>query len=178
MTEGLEPATAQKTVLTWTAWVWHRIVEATMALLLFYAVVQLSERMNQQERESLPASSWFKVNEIYVPDHAQGSNPPVIYDRTVFALFRGFFVVEVQKQLDNGLWWSACSGSGVSDYEPGEAIPDNTVTWEWFVTRPCPVPPGIYRLRVSWEMKVPGWPTKNTVALSNTFTVYSNGAPD
>lgn len=146
--------------------------EFVVAFLLFYIVVDLSNRFAEQQQAMVPADSWFKVNEIFVPDHKSGSNPLMVYDRQIFENFRGFFIVEVQQQLANGLWFSACSGSGVSDYEISEAIPDSTVTWEWFVFRPCPVPPGAYRLRASWEMRKSGWPTKETVSLSNVFKVY------
>lgn len=146
--------------------------EAIIAFLLFYMVIQLSERFAQQQQAMVPADAWFRVNEVFVPDHKSGSNPALIYDRTILENFRGFFVVEVQQQLDNGLWFSICSGSGLSDYEVGEAIPDNTVTWDWFVTRPCDVPPGTYRVRTSWELKRIGWPTKEAVSLSNVFKVY------
>jgi hypothetical protein len=150
--------------------------EFVVAILLFYAVIQFSDRIEQRSRSELPASAWFKVNEIYVPDHVVGSNPPVIYDRVILENFRGFFVVEVQKKLDNGLWWSACSGSGVSDYHISDALPaNNTVDWEWFVSRPCVVPAGIYRLRVSWEMKRSDWPVKSVVSLSNEFLVVEPG---
>lgn len=157
---------------SWHKWFGRILLEVSMAVFLFYAVVQFSDRINSYQRAMVSADSWFRVNEVFVPDHAWGSNPPVIYDRAILENFRGFFVVEVQKQLENGLWWSACSGSGVSDYETGEIIPDNTVTWVWFVNRQCAVPPGIYRLRTSWEMKRPGWPIKAVVSVSNTFTVY------
>lgn len=161
--------------ITWREFVWHRFTELVMAAILFYGVTEFSERMDQREQDMTPASAWFKVNEVYVPDHEVGSNPPVIYDRQIIESFRGFFLVEVQRKLENGLWWSACSGSGISDYEAGEAIPSNTVDWNWFVYRDCPVPPGIYRLRTSWEMKRPGWPVKNVVSLSNEFTVVAPG---
>lgn len=170
MIEGHAAPKPQKP--SWREFIWHRFTEVVMAVLLFYAVVQLSDRINQSDRALLPASSWFRVNEVYVPDHKSGSNPPVIYDRQINEDFRGFFVIEVQKKLDNGLWWSACSGSGVSDYEAGESIPSNTVTWEWYVSRPCAVPPGVYRLRSSWEMKRPDWPIKSVVNLSNEFRIY------
>ncbi len=156
----------------WGEWTWHRFVEVVMAVLLFYAIIQFADRINQNDRAMLPANAWFRVNEVYVPNHKSGSNPPVIYDRQIMEEFRGFFVVEVQKKLENGLWWSACSGSGVNDYQPGDALPSNTVDWEWYVSRPCPVPPGIYRLRSSWEMKRPDWPIKSVVNLSNEFWIY------
>ena len=66
---------------------------------------------------------------------------------------------------------AACSGSGASDYEQTDAIPDRTVEFSWFVNRDCNINPGTYRLRVSWDMRRVGWPTKTTVALSNIFEV-------
>lgn len=161
--------------MTWAEWTRRRAGELAIALILFYALVQFSERLNKREQFMVPAESWFRVNQVHVPDHVMGSNPPVIYDRRVVEGFRGFYVVEVQRQLDNGLWWSSCSGSGVADYEPGEAIPNNTVSWEWYISRPCAVPPGVYRLRTSWEMKRPGWPVKSVVNLSNEFAVVAPG---
>ncbi len=155
-----------------SVWVRRRLGELVMAALLAFVVVQFAERINERDMNMVPADAWFRVNEVYVPDHVSGSNPSVIYDREIFENFRGFYIVEVQRKLENGLWWSECSGSGVSDYEKGEAIPDNTVDWVWYISSECTVPPGIYRLRSSWEMKRPDWPTKNVVALSNEFRVY------
>ena len=165
-----------KTPIVWRDAVWHRFVEATMAVLLFYAIIQFSDRIDQRSRSQVPASSWFKVNEIYVPDHEKDSNPPVIFDRQVLENFRGFYVIEVQQKIENGLWWSSCSGSGVSDYEKQGPVAPHTIDWEAFISRPCHVAPGIYRLRVSWEMKRPDWPIKSVVSLSNEFLVVEPGA--
>lgn len=176
MTEDFPKAPLPKQERTWGTFLWQFSVEFTMAVFLFYAFIHFSIRIDERNQAAVPASSWFKVNEVYVPDHEIGSNPPVVYDRVILEDFRGFFLVEVQKKLDNGLWWSACSGSGVSDYMVGESMPaNNTVTWEWFVSRPCPVPAGIYRLRTSWEMKRDRWPTKSVVNLSNEFLVVEPG---
>ena len=146
--------------------------EIVLAFLLFYMVVDLSGRFTARQQAMIPADAWFTVNEIYVPDHKQGSNPLLIYDYETLEPFQGFIVIEVQQQLSNGLWFSACSGSGVKNYEVNETIPENTVTWEWFILRPCDVPGGTYRLRVSWQLKKLGWPTKELVVLSNIFKVY------
>lgn len=146
--------------------------EILVATFLFYAVVNVSAKINDSDQAAVPAEAWFRVNEVYVPDFHEGENPKIIYDRQVIEPFRGFYVVEVQKQLNNGLWWSACSGSGVSDYEVGEAIPQNTVRWDWYISRPCHVEPGTYRLRSSWELRRPGWPAKQLINLSNEFHVF------
>lgn len=155
----------------WFNWTKARLAEAALAVFIVFLIVQFRAQIDQRDREALPASAWFQVNEIFVPDFRTGENPDMIYDRTIREDFRGFFVAEVQEQQPNGLWFAACSGSGASDYEQTDVIPDRTVSWEWFLNRECDVSPGTYRLRVSWDMRKPGWPTKTTVALSNIFTV-------
>ena len=155
----------------WFVWFKHRIAEASLAAFVVFLIVQFKDQIDARQRDALPASAWFQVNEIFVPDFRAGENPEMIYDRTVREDFRGFFVVEVQQQQANGLWFAACSGSGASDYEQTDAIPDRTVDFSWFVNRDCSLNPGTYRLRVSWDMRRVGWPTKTTVALSNIFQI-------
>lgn len=155
----------------WFVWFKHRIAEAALAAFVVFLIVQFKDQIDARQRDALPASAWFQVNEIFVPDFRVGENPEMIYDRTVREDFRGFFVVEVQQQQSNGLWFAACSGSGASDYEQTDVIPDRTVEFSWFVNRDCNINPGTYRLRVSWDMRRVGWPTKTTVALSNIFEV-------
>lgn len=155
----------------WFEWTKTRLGEAALAVFIVFLVIQFKGQMDLRAKQAIPASAWFEVNEIFVPDHRVGENPEILYDRTIREDFRGFFVAEVQRMEDSGLWFAACSGSGASDYDTSDVIPNRTVTWEWFLNRECAVDPGVYRLRVSWEMKRVGWPTKTTVALSNTFTV-------
>lgn len=154
----------------------RRLMEVSIALLLSASVVSLSDRIRYVERVRLPPSAWFQINEVFVPDHRVGSNPKMIYDRTVRERFRGFWIVEVQRfepgGRDTDLFSPACSGSGISEYEPADYIPDNTVTWQWFIGRECDVPPGQYRLRVTISMKRPGWPEKEIAPVySNMFRV-------
>lgn len=157
-------------LMSWSFW-FRRIVEITVALLLAFVVIQLSASVNDRQRGLLPASTWFVVNEIYVPDHGSGSNPLMIYDRVIRENFRGFWVVEVQSVNPNGLFQNVCSGFGTNDYDTSEIIVDDKVRWVWFVGRECAVPAGDYRLRVSYTLKKPGWPEKEVWAVSNVFTV-------
>lgn len=148
-----------------------RLAEVTVALLLFYLVVNSVAYVREYRRSAVPASAWFEVFELFVPDHEKGSNPLVIYDRTIHEAFRGFWIVEVQRRDSEELAWTECSGAGLNDYEPTDILPERGVTWEWFLGRPCTVGPGSYRLRVSYEMTKPNWPTKHMVVVSNTFRV-------
>lgn len=141
------------------------------------AVIQISTKETLRQRDLLPAESWFVVNEVYVPDFRAGENPSLIYNRTIREDFTGFWIVEVQRKQPDGLWATACSGNGISEYDKTEVIPNNTVTWEWFIGRPCPPTPGVHRLRVTYTMKRPGWPEKRLFTTSNEFRVRGPGAP-
>lgn len=149
----------------------RRLTELMAAVVIVAGILYIANQISQRQRANLPAEAWFVVNEIFVPDHVQGSNPQLIYDRTILAPFLGFWVVEVQKQEENGLFSLVCQGSAISDYTPDDYIPENKVTWEWLIGKPCEIPPGKYRLRASWKMKRADWPEKQYVALSNIFEV-------
>lgn len=152
-------------------WWRSRFFEFVAAVVLAFAIVQLSNIVGQRQKDLLPPTAWFAVHEIFVPDHTMGSNPLVIYDRTIRQDFVAFWIVEVQRVTDDGLFAHVCSGWGQSAYEQGEIIQEDRVTWEWLIGRPCVVEPGEYRLRVSWTMKRPGWPEKELVTTSNLFRV-------
>lgn len=154
---------------------WDRIrvrtAEATVALFLASIMIQIVTFVLEERQKSVPASEWLTINEIFVPDHMIGTNPPVIYDREVFEQFRGFKLVEVQLLDINGLMFTECSEVEVNEYFPADIIPGKTVSWEWLVGHPCQVGPGVYRLRVSYELRREGWPEKRIVVLSNVFTI-------
>lgn len=155
---------------TW-AWWKLRLFETGIALVLSTSLIAVSGVVADRQKGAIPAAAWLRVNEVYVPDHPSGSNPAMIYDRVIGDSFEGFWIVEVQRQTYTGLWGTVCSGSGVSQYVPGKVIENNTVTWDWFVGDACPVPPGLYRLRITYTLSKPGWPPKRVFALSNEFKV-------
>lgn len=154
-------------------WRW-RGLELTIAGMLLVCAIYIFDNLQQRQRAGVPAENWFRVNSIFVPDHANGENPPMTYDRTISEQFQGFWVVEVQR-LDHatGGFVPQCSGAGVSDYEPADYIPENIVKMEWFIGKNCDEsPPGEYRVRASWTLRRPGWPEKTVVAYSNLYKVY------
>jgi hypothetical protein len=149
----------------------RRIGEIAASLVIVFAVVQLSEAIGDRSRSTVPASDWFVVNEIYVPDHEAGADPRMIYDRTIKEDFVGFWIAEVQRVKPGGLFQHECSGFGVVPYTTDDTIENDEVSWSWFMGRDCDVPPGRYRIRATYTMKRPGWPEKETSATSNLFTV-------
>lgn len=154
-------------------WWKARAVETAVALFIVSAVISLSGTIADRQKELLPASAWFTVNEIYVPDFEVGALPDMIYDRVIHENFDGFWIVEVQKKTTNGMWATACSGNGVNEYDPEEVIPDNTVSWNWFIGRNCAVDPGSYRLKMTINLTRPSWPDKRLFSLSNQFQVLT-----
>lgn len=154
-------------------WLWwkHRFFELLAALGMTAFVVVISQSVANRQREVVPSSAWFQVNEIFVPDHRQGQDPILVYDRNVIEPFEGFVIIEVQEQSSKGFWVSTCSGSTIRDFSPGEIIQNNTVTWSWFVGSQCEPRAGVFRLRVTYTMTRPGWPAKRVFVLSNAFTV-------
>ena len=153
-----------------------RLAEVAVALLIVSLIFPLIDRVQLMRRYQVPASQWIAVNSIYVPDFAAGSDPLMTYDRRIIEEFQGFWVVEVQQHDPaSGAFILRCSGSGVNDYEPQDYIPENVVSWSWFIGKPCnDLPPGDYRLRTSWVLKRPDWPEKQIVAYSNMFKVLPN----
>jgi hypothetical protein len=161
---------------------WDRIkirtAEVAVALFLASVTIQVVTFAHEQRRDSVPATKWFKVNEVFVPDHTVGQNPPVIYDRMVFEGFRGFKLAEVQRRDIDGLMFTECSGAEINEYAVEDVIPEKTVSFDWLVGRPCAVGPGTYRLRISYDLRRDGWPPKQLSVLSNVFTVTAPDASD
>ncbi len=148
-----------------------RLLELAVATVLVVGIIYVSNTFTVQYRRSVTPAAWFIVNEIFVPDHAAGSNPDMLYDRLVRQPFTGFRVVEVQREEENGLFSSTCQGSGITSYDTDDFNFDNKVKWNWFVGEACRTEPGQYRLRVKWTIRAEGWPEKQVVATSNIFSV-------
>lgn len=159
------------------SWWRDRVIELTVGCMAAFLIVQTISYREAQERLKVPPEAWFEVHDIYVPDHEIGSNPLMVYDRSIYVDHRGFWIAEVQRRnrTADDMFFNACSGSGVDQYETTDVIPDDTVSWEWFFGRPCVVGPGTYRIQLTREMTRPEWPPKRSVAYSNTFTVYPAG---
>lgn len=153
---------------TWKHWV----AEIGAAVVIASAAIYLADNLKQSIRAGVSSSAWFQINDIYVPNFHSGDNPEVTYDRVIREPFRGFWVVEMQRQTETGAFSLECTGSGVNDYEPADYIPNNLVRLEWFVGKECRnVPVGTYRIRASWVMRRPDWPQKTAVEYSNMFQV-------
>ena len=162
---------------SWSFWR-LRLIELTVAILVTAAIIQIvearnarEERRERVEREQTPVSAWFEVNEVFVPDHEVGEDPVVIYDRTVHERVVGFWIAEVQRLGENGALTNVCPGSGVAEYDPGEALDAPSITLSWYMDRQCNLGPGQYRIKTVYTFSKPDWPDKELTTASNVFTV-------
>lgn len=160
-------------------WILGRFVEIGIAFTLVLILTSHLQQREEDRFESIPATEWFEVTEVFVPDHEVGADPLVVYDRYIKRDFTAFWVVEVQRrdgQLDQERFFASCSGSGTNQYETTDYLEPSDVTWTWFIGRECHVRPGSYRLVVTYDMRVPEFDrVKRYKVLSNVFQVYAPG---
>lgn len=150
----------------------YRAAEFSVAVILFSSALYLTDYFQQRSRADVPAANWFTVNDIFIPDFRRGENPIITYDRTIKEPFEGFWVIEIERFLPDGRTILECTGSGTNDYEVANYIPENKVSFQWFIGKRCDaMPAGEYRMRGSWKMKRPGWPEKQIIRHSNVFRV-------
>lgn len=126
-------------------------------------------------RESTPATEWFSVRNISVPDFVKGDDPAVVYDREIRQPFSATWNVEVHPATASSDY-PVCTGSGTNLYKPNETLPENGVTLSWLVGRVCDLPEGQYNLEVNYEIRPAGYPAKQYSATSNIFRVLPEGA--
>lgn len=160
-------------------WWRRRAIELAVALAVSTGVIHLGSAVSNRQKELTPPNAWLGVREIYVPDFKLGDWPSLIYDREIRENFNGYWIVEVQRQTSSeDLWTTECSGDGINEYDPSEIIPNNTVSWVWFVGTDCEslMEPGLHRLKVSYSMTRPGWPEKRLTVFSNLFEVLAANA--
>lgn len=154
-------------------WWKMKFFEVVVSGMLISLVISASQMVSQRQKDLLPASSWFDVVEVFVPDHVAGSNPILTYDREIRETFTGFWIAEVQELTPNGRFRHECSGSGINVYEEDEILIDDSVDWDWFIGNECAVDPGTYRLRVNYTLRRVGWPEKELTVTSNLFRVLA-----
>ena len=83
-------------------------------------------------KDNAPATDWFVVRNVSVPDFIAGSDPPVNYDRVIKKEFFGRWSVEVHGTTQSTNY-AICTGSGQNHYEPTETLPDTGVSMSWFM---------------------------------------------
>jgi hypothetical protein len=120
------------------------------------------------ERAIAPASDWFEVHTLHIPDHEIGTNPVVDFTRTIKQRLAGQWSVETQK-LIGARWRTVCRDGDLSFYSPDEDLP-NPVRLNWFRGR-CNEVVGEQRLQVVWMFVDQTGQTRAVLRESNTYKV-------
>ncbi len=140
-------------------------IALVIAVIANYAWSVYSE--HQKEKE--PPTNWLYVQNLNVADGiSMDPNIPVVYNRAVRRPFVGQWFAEVKNADTQAL---VCNGSGTNFYEPKDTIPESSVTLDWFIGKPCPLPSGQYYIETTYKIKPDSYPEKTYQVVSNIFTV-------
>lgn len=158
----------------WLALLLAFIVSAVLIGWQTYAERQY-ERQMLAERIAEPAETWLYIRNVAVPDHIEGENPVITYDRDIRRNVRASWVAEVHSVTPEGLFLT-CTGNGTNSYKVNERLPEAGVSLEWFMGKNCDLKAGRYIIETEWFLHIDGYPEKVTSFVSNPFSVLPRGA--
>ena len=105
-----------------------------------------------------PASYWYEVDHLSVPNVRSGEMPIVIMERNIHRDFEGVWQVGIWR-AGRGGWISQCSTHPHEhDYRTDEVDPD-PMPLDWYVGYDAAcydLPPGIYRMDTKWQVNPHG----------------------
>lgn len=133
--------------LAWTAWqdIHIRYMETKAELATVY-------------RETAPASDFFEVSDVRIPDHAEGDDPLVLYLRDIHRDFTGdWFITLFPEDRPTRI---ACDGAGRFRYRSNVELSDNQMPLSRFIGKQCGLPAGCYFGLARWEIRPDGFPMK------------------
>ena len=163
---------------TWRGYVAVRrhILEFAIAWLLFIGVILTYNYLSQLERDRAPITDYFEVRQIGVPDFPLGTNPVIIYDRSVNKAFRGSYTVEVQ-EAGTLQPLPECTGSAEVNYDPDKQLPVGGPTLFWFIGHSCIIPIGSYRIEACWDIHRDRATEVHYCKPSAIFSVFDPSSP-
>lgn len=146
---------------------WMNVILIAMALMFMTTYVE------QYLRDTAPATEYFEVYQIGIPNFPEGYNPAIIYDRVVRKPFSGEFTAEIQGA---GTLAVVCPSTKKFNYDPDKKLPKGGVTLSWLMYREplpdCNPEPGSYRVNICWTIERYRTTPARYCANSNVFTVY------
>lgn len=146
--------------------------------LIITSLYYVTDRVQQFYRDRAPASDYFIVNQIGIPNHTEGTNPIITYDRTVVQPFSGEWTAEIQHA---GTLQAVCASTKTTIYDPEKELPEGGPTLSWLMFREplpdCSPPPGDYRVHICWTIDRLDAVDVRMCAHSNVFTVRSKRIP-
>jgi hypothetical protein len=146
--------------------------DVSYILLIGALLMWITTQVQQHFRNTAPASDYFEVNQIGVPNFTVGENPKILYDRVVKQDFTAEFTAEIQ---DASSLQPVCTSTKTVNYTPEKELPVDGPTLSWLMYRePLPdcVPPvGTYRVHICWTIERLNAIPVRMCAHSNTFSV-------
>lgn len=141
-------------------------------LVIGASMMWLTTQVKQYMRNDAPASDYFIVSQIGIPNFTVGENPLVLYDRTVLQDFTAEFTAEIQ---DASTLQAVCTSTKTVNYSPDKDLPEGGPTLSWLMYREplpdCNPPVGTYRVHICWTIdRVEAVPVR-MCEHSNTFSV-------
>ncbi len=121
-----------------------------------------------------PASHWFEVRSISVSDSVVGVAPGMSVDRVIHRPFQADWIATVMRVEAGGGNSTLCTARGGNDYRPTASLPANLNLDWWTWPRKCDLPPGEYRLKTLWVLRLPEGATKEVRVMSDTFKIKAN----
>ncbi len=140
----------------------------SVAAALFVVGAAVATWVLQVDNATAPASAWFTVDKMIVPDHKAGENPDIEFERTIKRNMSGRWAVETQS-YNGSRWVTVCRGSGLSNYSVDEDLP-RPITLDWF-RGACDEKPGLQRLQTVWLFSDEEGLTRSVISESNEYTV-------
>lgn len=116
----------------------------------------------------VPASIWFKVDQVHVFDAKAGEPPVMAVERTIRRPFKARWIAEVERW--NGkrfVLLYGCTGRGENNYSPENDLPDPLDLSWWIYPARCNLAPGQYRIETRWTLSG----GQEVRSLSNIFAV-------
>lgn len=117
---------------------------------------------------------WLVVRKVNISDATEGQSPRMDVDRVIRQRFRGTWLADVSRREGAG-YVAVCSGSGQSNYVPGDQLPVNLDLDWWTYPVRCHLPPGCYEVDTVWTIRPPSVPPMEVRAVSNEFCIKPRG---
>lgn len=145
------------------------ITFGVLAALMGYVAIQTWKAMT-------PGEDWIEIKNLYVEDAQPGEDPRIVYDRVLHHDTPGQWAVNVFRYEDEKdvIGTVYCSGSGVSTYKAGRALPPTATRLSWLMgreDRPCVLAKGVYRATITIIITPDGYQAKTIEKESNYFLV-------
>lgn len=153
-------------------------IYAVVAALIVVAVWFQYAWVKQSAR---PATDWFEVETLNIPDFIAGNAPSIAYQREIRKSFAGSYKIAIIQAAPGDIGAITCLNSEKVDYVANRLLPPVVdLAWlfgdaEW-PSCAAKLREGEYQARISWDIEVPGLPVKNYMKLSNIFRVFPEGA--